>query len=170
MINPITGGNTPQISNYEQPAPIAQVSPELVGKNKETGLPVVNTVEKSEKGSKGRGVNRDYGDIDCKTCSERRYQDGSDDPGVSMKSPTKLSPSQAGSAVRAHEQEHVTRETAKANNEGREIVSQTVDIHMGICPECGRSYVAGGTTTTTTKKASENNQKGVSMPSFDFKV
>lgn len=28
--------------------------------------------------------------------------------------------------------------------------NQSVSLHMGVCPECGRSYVAGGTTRTTT--------------------
>ena len=32
---------------------------------------------------------------ECQTCKERKYQDGSDDPGVSFKTPTSVAPSQA---------------------------------------------------------------------------
>lgn len=87
----------------------------------------------------------------CHTCENRKYQDGSDDPGVSFKSPSKLTPEQAASAVVSHEREHVFREQAKAKEEGAKVVSQTVSIHTGICSECGKVYVAGGTTRTVTK-------------------
>ena len=88
---------------------------------------------------------------ECQTCKERKYQDGSNDPGVSYKTPTNIDPSQAASSVRSHEQEHVTREQAKAQREGREVVSQSVTLHTAICPECGRVYVSGGTTRTSTR-------------------
>ena len=95
---------------------------------------------------------------ECETCKRREYQDGSNDPGVSFKTPTHLSPEQAGFAVRAHEREHVTREQAKAVREGREVVSQSVSIHTAICPECGRVYVSGGTTRTVTAKAAGDDR------------
>ena len=88
---------------------------------------------------------------ECQTCKERKYQDGSDDPGVSFKTPTNVSPDQAASAVRGHENEHVVREQAKAQREDRRVVSQNVTIHNDICPECGKVYVSGGTTRTVTK-------------------
>jgi len=88
---------------------------------------------------------------ECQTCKERKYQDGSDDPGVSFKTPTNIAPEQAASAVRGHENEHVVREQAKARQEGRKVVSQSVTYHTGICPECGKAYVSGGTTRTVTK-------------------
>ena len=87
---------------------------------------------------------------ECQTCEERKYQDGSDDPGVSFKSPTNIAPEQAASAVRGHEMEHVVREQAKAEREDREVVRQTVTLHTDICPECGKAYVSGGTTETVT--------------------
>lgn len=87
----------------------------------------------------------------CETCESRKYQDGSNDPGVSFKTATKLSPEQAASAVRSHENEHVVREQAKAEREGRKVVSQSVMLHTNICPECGEPYTSGGTTTTVTK-------------------
>lgn len=90
-------------------------------------------------------------DGECETCKNRKYQDGSDDPGVSFKSPSKVSAGSAESAVRGHEQEHVTRNRDKAEREGKEIVYQSVRIKTGICPECGDTYVSGGETTTVTR-------------------
>ncbi len=88
---------------------------------------------------------------ECQTCKERKYQDGSDDPGVSFKTPSHIGPDQAASAVRGHENEHVVREQSKARQEGRKVVSQSVTLHSDICPECGKVYISGGTTRTVTK-------------------
>lgn len=93
---------------------------------------------------------------ECQTCEERKYQDGSDDMGVSFQTPTNIKPEQAASAVRGHEMEHVYREQAKAGREGRKVVSQSVTMHTEICPECGKSYVSGGTTRTVTKADTDN--------------
>lgn len=95
---------------------------------------------------------------ECQTCEQRKYQDGSDDMGVSFQTPTNVKPEVAASAVRGHEMEHVYREQAKADREGREVVSQTVTMHTEICPECGKSYVSGGTTETVTRAKTENEQ------------
>jgi len=99
---------------------------------------------------------KQIGAVECQTCASRVYQDGSNDPGVSFKSPTHLSPGQAAGAVAAHEQEHVTNEQAKAKDEGREVVSQSVQIFTSSCPECGKSYVSGGLTKTTTMNSNKN--------------
>lgn len=88
---------------------------------------------------------------ECETCANRRYQDGSDDPGVSFKMAGKIDPASAESVVRGHEYEHVYRNKAKAAREGKEVLYQNVVIKHGICPECGDPYVAGGQTTTVTK-------------------
>ena len=77
----------------------------------------------------------------CETCEGRKYQDGSDDPGVSYQTPTRIAPENAASAVRGHEMEHVVREQAKAQREERRVVSQSVTLHTDIC---------GGTTRTVT--------------------
>ncbi len=95
------------------------------------------------------------GNEECQTCKNRKYKDGSDDPGVSFKSASKISGNVA-SAVRSHENEHVTRNRAKAEREGRKIVSQTVRIKSNVCPECGKSYVSGGETVTVTKNKTKN--------------
>jgi hypothetical protein len=94
---------------------------------------------------------------ECQACKRRKYSDRSSDPTVSFQTPTSLSPEQASTAVRAHEQQHVVHEQARARENGQRVVSQNVTIHSAICPECGRSYVSGGTTTTTTKPADNGN-------------
>ena len=91
-----------------------------------------------------------YGEEECGTCESRKYKDGSNDPGVSYKTPTHITPEQAASAVMGHEMEHVVREQAKAVREDRRVVSQSVTVHTAICPECGKVYVSGGTTRTAT--------------------
>lgn len=101
---------------------------------------------------------------ECQTCKNRQYQDGSDDPGVSFKTATKLSPDEAATAVRSHEQEHVVRERAKAQREGRKVVSQSVTIHTSVCPECGRVYVSGGVTRTVTAPDDKADPKDVQGP------
>jgi len=101
-----------------------------------------------------------FEEAECQTCAERKYQDGSNDPGVSFKAATHLSPEEAATAVRGHEMEHVVRNQAKAAREGREIVSQSVTIHTDICPECGRVYTSGGTTRTVTSgKSGDTSQQ-----------
>ena len=91
----------------------------------------------------------------CQTCEKRKYQDESDDMGVSFQAPTNIAPEQVASAVRGHEQEHVVREQAKAQREDRKVVSQSVTLHTDICPECGKVYISGGTTRTVTANKSE---------------
>ena len=105
----------------------------------------------AEEGQKAQSPREVIEEAECQTCKNRKYQDGSDDPGVSFKTPTNVAPEQAANAVRGHEQEHVVREQAKARREDRRVVSQSVTIHTEICPECGDVYVSGGTTRTTTR-------------------
>lgn len=103
----------------------------------------------------GEKTLKKIGVIDCKTCAERTYVDGSDDPGVSFKTPGKIAPEASASVVLSHELEHVSNEQAKAQAENREVVSQSVTLHASICPECGKSYIAGGVTKTVTQNKKE---------------
>lgn len=107
----------------------------------------------------GKTVEEDTSSGECKTCENRKYQDGSDDPGVSFKTAAKISPDASASVVRAHEQEHVTREQAKAQREDREVVSQSVMLHTAVCSECGKPYVSGGTTRTVTRAKQSYQQQ-----------
>lgn len=113
--------------------------------------------EQTGDGEKTKSPAEEMEDAECETCKKRKYQDESNDPGVSFKTATKLDPEAAASAVRGHEQEHVIRERAKAEREDRRVVSQTVTYHTGICPECGRFYVSGGTTRTVTASDSSSD-------------
>ncbi len=130
-------------------------------------------------GVQGQNALKRMDEIECQTCANRRYQDESDDSSVSMQSPTKVAPGAAASAVRKHEYEHVNNEQADAEQEDREIVSQSVRLHTDICPECGKVYVSGGETRTTTradndeKKAEEAKKKaqeGLATPYKSIKV
>ena len=125
------------------------------------GAALPSVESKAELGADG--VQKAVEEGKCETCEERKYQDGSDDPGVSFKTPTNVAPEMAASAVRGHENEHVVREQAKAQREDRKVVSQTVTYHTGICPECGRVYVSGGTTRTVTAADSQPEQQDAQM-------
>jgi len=72
---------------------------------------------------------------ECETCRNRTYQDQSDDPTVSFQMPTRLSPGEALDAVLSHEGEHVRHDRTRAAAEGRRVVSQSVVVHRGVCPE-----------------------------------
>ena len=93
---------------------------------------------------------------DCETCSNRKYQDGSDE-NVSFKTASHISPESAGSRVRAHEGEHVSNAYKKAAQKDGKVLNASVAIHTSICPECGRTYVSGGVTNTMIKYSNEDN-------------
>lgn len=95
------------------------------------------------------------GKIDCETCENRKYKDGSDEM-VSFKAPTHISPEAAASAVMAHEQEHVGNAYSEAGSENGQVIQASVRIKTAVCPECGRTYVSGGETTTQIKYNEEN--------------
>lgn len=95
------------------------------------------------------------GQIECETCKNRKYQDGSDEM-VSFKAPGHISPSASAARVMGHEREHVANANAKAaSDENATLVQASVTLHTSVCPECGRSYVSGGETTTQIKYQEE---------------
>ena len=93
---------------------------------------------------------------ECETCKNRKYQDGSDEM-VSFKSAAHISPQASASRVRAHEQEHVSNAYKKAAQGNGRVLAANVTLKSAICPECGRSYVAGGTTSTKIQYSDESN-------------
>lgn len=106
-------------------------------------------------------VGKAAGAEECQTCKNRKYQDGSDE-NVSFKSAAHVSPEAAGSAVRAHEGEHVSNAYTSAAQKGGKVLRASVSIHTAICPECGKTYVSGGTTNTKIKYPAnpyENSRK-----------
>lgn len=92
----------------------------------------------------------------CETCRNRKYKDGSDEM-VSFKSAAHISPQASASRVRAHEQEHVSNAFKDAAKKNGKVLAANVSLKTSICPECGRSYVAGGTTATKIQYSNEDN-------------
>jgi hypothetical protein len=103
---------------------------------------------------------------ECKTCKERKYQDGSDE-NVSYKSPTNISPAASAASVKSHEQEHVSNAYTKAAQNNGKVVSCNVTLKTSVCPECGRTYVSGGETATQIKYYNEENPYQQDMKSSD---
>lgn len=96
------------------------------------------------------------GAIECETCKNRRYQDGSNEADVSFKSPGHITPQASAARVMAHEQEHVANAYEKAEKGDGKVVAANVKLMTAVCPECGRSYVAGGETNTMIKYNESN--------------
>lgn len=140
-MNPISA-----VSGYGSISAIKGIHPE-----EESGKVIKNPSESNVK-----SAGRKSSPAECETCSSRKYQDGSDE-NVSFKSAQHISPSAAATAVRAHEQEHVSNAYTKAAQKNGRVLSANVAIRTSVCPECGRSYVSGGTTTTQIKYYNEEN-------------
>ena len=118
------------------------------------------------------------GQIECETCANRTYQDGSDE-NVSFKAAAHISPEAAASRVRAHEAEHVSNAYDKAEQKGGKVINASVMIKTSICPECGRTYVSGGLTHTQIKynesdpyqaNAKSSHYANLVGSSIDYKV
>ncbi len=106
-------------------------------------------------GKPAEGIEED--DHKCETCENRTYVDGSNENDVSFKSPGHIAPESAASRVMAHEYEHVRNAYQEDKEEGKELVSVSVSLKTAICPECGKTYVAGGETRTTMRNGVEEN-------------
>lgn len=141
MINGITP--TLNYSYYTNPTAASPVGGPASGDDDRKKLPGLST-DKPEAA------------MECQTCKNRKYQDGSNE-NVSFKTATHVSPNAAASAVRAHEGEHVSNAYTKASKDNGKVINASVAIHTSVCPECGRTYVSGGTTNTTIKYSNEDN-------------
>lgn len=154
MINPIGNSYNTTVYPYNNANKLNQ-APEAV--DKITGVKPV-TQKSNPQVEKVKST-------ECQTCKSRKYMDHSGEGNVSFKSPTHVSPQASFSAVSAHEQEHVSNAVSEGSKEGNQLVNASVKLKMAVCPECGRSYVAGGTTTTTikynTKNPYENERKSL---------
>lgn len=106
---------------------------------------------------------------ECQTCKNRKYQDGSDE-NVSFKSASHISPASSGARVRAHEAEHVSNAYTKAAQNHGEVISASVSIRTAVCPECGRTYTAGGETTTVIQYSDESNPYQQNKKSLDAAI
>lgn len=106
---------------------------------------------------------------ECDTCKNRKYQDGSNE-NVSFKSAAHISPTASGAAVRSHEAEHVSNAYTKAAEKGGKVISTGVTIRTATCPECGRTYTAGGETRTVIKYPNESNPYQQNQKSLDAAI
>ncbi|MBP3569177.1 MAG: hypothetical protein J6K04_08450 [Lachnospiraceae bacterium] len=93
----------------------------------------------------------------CETCENRTYVDGSNESDVSFKTPGHISPEASASKVAAHEYEHVRNAYQEDKEEGKELISVSVSLKTAVCPECGKTYVAGGETRTLMRNGVEEN-------------
>lgn len=146
-IGSISGAGTSDYAGYG----LNKYNSYAVGSGQEGPKAVQNPGE-----SEIKQAGRKSSPAECETCKNRKYQDGSDEM-VSFKSPAHVSPNAAGAAVRAHEQEHVSNAYKKAAEKNGKVIQASVSIQSAICPECGRTYVAGGETRTQIKYFNEEN-------------
>lgn len=127
----------------------------MIGMN---GKPSVQTVAQAKNAGYGQGEIMQMassGRIECETCKNRTYQDGSDEM-VSFKAPGHISPQASAATVMSHEKEHVSNAFEEANRKGGEVIQASVSLQTATCPECGRTYVSGGETTTQIKYNEKN--------------
>ena len=94
--------------------------------------------------------------VECQTCKNRKYVDGSDEGDVSFKAPGHIDPGKSYQTVMSHEQEHMTNARQKTSGSDAKLISASISLKMAVCPECGRTYVAGGTTRTTIEYSESN--------------
>ena len=100
---------------------------------------------------------------ECQTCKV----DGSYEGNVSFKAPGHIAPEASAGVVMSHEKEHVANAKREGNKPGNELISATVSLKTAICPECGRSYVAGGTTRTLIKYGDSEYDKNKKAADLD---
>lgn len=165
MIAPINNFNTPNSLNADlygygadrSPGGISYAGSEDEGGKMIDGRFVTGRErDKAEKKEREEKLGIKDPSEECQTCKNRKYQDGSNEM-VSFKTAQHVSPESAASAVRAHEQEHVSNAYKKAATDNGKVISASVSIHTAVCPECGRTYVSGGTTHTQIKYFNEEN-------------
>lgn len=110
---------------------------------------------------------KEKGPEECETCANRTYVDGSNEGDVSFKTPGHISPEASASKVMAHEQEHVRNALQEDKKDDAELVSVSVSLKTAICPECGKTYVAGGETRTTMRTGPERNPYEKQMQAYN---
>ncbi len=161
-------GSMPYGTGYGMYASVSGATGSAEGVKRMLPVGAVSSAEGVRGVEDSRAAKR-VGRAECQTCKSRKYKDGSDEM-VSFKSATHLSPQAAGSAVMAHEQEHVSNAYKKAALNDGKVLQASVQLHMGVCPECGRSYVAGGTTSTKIQYNEDNpyekNAKSLQAEAF----
>ena len=121
----------------------------LYGVQKAAGMPGMEGSRETEKAEEAQKA-------ECQACKERKYMDQSNEGNVSFQAPTHIAPGQAASKVMSHEREHVQNAIAEGQKKNKRLVSVSVSLKIGVCPECGRTYIAGGRTRTKMLTYREN--------------
>ena len=121
------------------------------GKADEAGKAILNPGQPTE-AKPGKRVSP----AECETCKNRKYQDGSDEM-VSFKTAQHIDPRAAAARVRGHEAEHVSNAYKDAAMNNGKVLQASVSLRTAVCPECGRTYVAGGETCTKIQYSNEEN-------------
>lgn len=153
IINPVANDDSTGKTNMMD---LWRQSMERTQKQRETPTQVMQSEAESRTDLEQKIRN---GEVECPTCAARTYQDESNDGGVSFQAATHLNAATAGMAVMNHESEHVARGASESDpNDPEEgvVKNSTVSLEHKKCPDCGRTYVAGGLTKTTSRPASYN--------------
>ncbi|MBQ7616020.1 MAG: hypothetical protein IJU77_13315 [Butyrivibrio sp.] len=163
MIGAIGGGYGAYTSAYAMGMSAGMTGSGLsgTGQAEDTPKAILNPGE-STKANPGKRVSP----AECETCKNRKYQDGSDEM-VSFKSAQHISPQAAASRVRGHEAEHVSNAYKKAAMNNGKVLQASVSIKTAVCPECGRTYVAGGETCTRIAYSNEDNPYSKARKALD---
>ncbi len=153
MIGSIGGGYSAYNSSYAMGMSAGMTGQSAAGAAAAEGAPkaILNPGE-STKANPGKRVSP----AECETCKNRKYQDGSDEM-VSFKTAQHISPQSAAARVRGHEAEHVSNAYKDAAMNNGKVLQASVSIKTAVCPECGRTYVAGGETCTKIAYSNEDN-------------
>lgn len=140
------GASVPQVSPNAGPAYAVNLSDRALAL--QGGAKAMDEGQKTDAAGKNASAKKaDNGA--CETCKSRKYQDGSNDAGVSFKTPGHIAPENAAAKVLSHEQEHINIAMNEAKAEDKELISHSIRIYSATCSECGKSYVAGGEAKTT---------------------
>ena len=70
--------------------------------------------------------------VECQTCKNREYVDGSNEPDVSFKTPGKIAAGESYAKVSAHEREHVANAIQKSSKPGAKLISANVTLKTQI--------------------------------------
>ena len=145
-----------EIMNSLTPRNAENLNPalEFMTKSPFSGTESIGTVDNA---ANDEAVSKLFEDTECETCENRTYVDGSDESDVSFQTPGHIAPEAAASKVMSHEYEHVRNAYQEDKEEGKELVNVSVSLKTAICPECGKTYVAGGETRTLMRNGVEEN-------------
>ena len=149
---------TPRNAEHLNPALEFMTNPPFSGTNSS------NTVGDS---IDEEAISKLFEDEKCETCENRTYVDGSNEGDVSFKTPGHISPESSAAKVSAHEYEHVRNAYQEDKEEGKELVSVSVSLKTAVCPECGKTYVAGGETRTIMRNGVEENPYAKQQKAFE---